>query len=214
METLRLPTNGAAYRIAKRFLDVLLSLAALPMIVLIGAIVAILVKISSPGPVFYRHTRIGLGGKTFSLWKFRTMTHQSDAVFYAHLASDADARNEWMCYRKLRRDPRITRIGRFLRRTNLDELPQILNVLLGQMSLVGPRPVMEEEIPRYGAGMSLYFAVLPGITGMWQVGGRGDVPYERRIALDVEYVSTWSLIRDVHVLAKTFRAVWSGSGAY
>jgi lipopolysaccharide/colanic/teichoic acid biosynthesis glycosyltransferase len=214
MERLRLPTDGVAYRIVKRALDLLLSLAILPVVIPAGVIVALLVKLSSPGPVFYRQPRIGLRGEPFFLWKFRTMICQGESVFRAHLAANADARHEWACYRKLRHDPRITRIGGFLRRTNLDELPQVFNVLLGQMSLVGPRPVVEEEMERYGAGATLYSAVLPGITGMWQVGGRGSVPYERRVALDVEYVSTWSLARDMQVLVQTFHAVWTGRGAY
>jgi lipopolysaccharide/colanic/teichoic acid biosynthesis glycosyltransferase len=211
---LYLPTNRAAYRIGKRALDLLISIAVLPVVLILVAVVAILVKATSPGPIFYRHVRVGLRKKPFGLWKFRTMIHGSDHIFWNHLAENPEARREWQCYRKLKRDPRITKIGSFLRRTNLDELPQILNVLLGDMSLVGPRPVVEEELTRYGAGGTLYAAVLPGITGLWQVSGRGSLPYERRVALDVEYVSTWSFTRDLLVLTKTLNAVWTCRGAF
>ncbi|HEX3472491.1 MAG TPA: sugar transferase [Silvibacterium sp.] len=214
MSTLCLPTNGAAYKIGKRALDLLISIAVLPVVLVLIAVVSVLVKATSPGPIFYRHTRVGLNGKPFGLWKFRTMFHKSDHIFWNHLAESVEAQQEWIRYQKLRRDPRITKIGTFLRRTNLDELPQLFNVLLGEMSLVGPRPVVKDELKRYGAGGTLYAAVLPGITGLWQVSGRGSLPYERRVALDVEYVSTWSLAGDLVVLTKTLNAVWTCRGAY
>src|SRR5580704_1061681 len=162
MNALHLPTNGVRYRVGKRLLDLILAIAILPVVLVLVAIVAIIVKASSPGPIFYRHQRVGLGEKTFGLWKFRTMLYDSDHIFWNHLAQSAEARREWLCYRKRKHDPRITKIGAFLRRTNLDELPQLLNVILGQMSLVGPRPIVEEELKRYGAGETLYAAVLPG----------------------------------------------------
>ena len=214
MDSLHLPTNGLAYRICKRLLDIVLSIVLLPFVLAAMLLVAAAVKLSSPGPIFYRHIRVGRRNKSFHLWKFRTMFHESDRVFWNHLAQNAEARREWLCYRKLRSDPRVTRVGAFLRRSNLDELPQLLNVLVGQMSLVGPRPIVEEELERYGSGGALYTAVLPGITGLWQVSGRGCLPYEQRIALDVEYVSTWSLVRDFVVLTKTFNAVWTCRGAF
>ena len=214
MNTLYLPTNGIGYRIGKRLLDLMLSIAMLPVVLVMVAIVAIVVKASSPGPIFYRQTRVGLRGKTFGLWKFRTMFHQGDLMFWNHLAQSAEARREWVRYRKLRHDPRITPIGALLRRTNLDELPQLLNVLRGNMSLVGPRPIVEEELERYGAGGALYTEALPGITGLWQVSGRGCLPYEKRVALDVEYVTTWSFARDLIVLTRTLNAVWTRRGAY
>jgi len=214
MPVLRLPTNGVEYRIGKRALDIVLTIAVFPIVLPLVAIVAVLVRASSPGPIFYRHTRLGRGGKPFGLWKFRTMFHNSDHIFWNHLAESPEARREWLRYRKLKRDPRITKIGAFLRRTNLDELPQLLNVLLGEMSLVGPRPIVEEELKRYGAGGTLYTAVLPGITGLWQVSGRGSLPYERRVALDVEYVSTWSLGSDAIVLTRTLNAVKTCRGAF
>lgn len=214
MNTLYLPTNGVTYKIVKRLLDIVLSIAVLPIVLILVAIVAVIVKLTSPGPIFYQHRRVGLGRKNFGLWKFRTMFHNSDHIFWNHLAQNADARREWLCYRKLKYDPRITKVGAFLRRTNLDELPQLLNVILGQMSLVGPRPVVEDELKRYGAGEALYSAVLPGITGLWQVSGRGCLPYEKRVALDVEYVSTWSFGQDLVVLTRTLNAIWTCRGAF
>ena len=214
MNALLLPIDGVAYRICKRLLDLLVSIALLPFVLIAIVFVAIIVKASSPGPVFYRHNRIGLKRRPFGLWKFRTMFHDSDQIFWAHLAQNPDARREWLCYRKLKHDPRVTKVGTFLRRSNLDELPQLLNVLLGDMSLVGPRPIVEEELKRYGSGGALYTAVLPGITGLWQVSGRGCLPYERRVALDVEYVSTWSLAADFMVLTKTLNAIWTCRGAF
>lgn len=214
MNTLYLPTNGVTYKIVKRLLDIVLSIAVLPIVLILVAIVAVIVKLTSPGPIFYQHRRVGLGRKDFGLWKFRTMFHNSDHIFWNHLAQNADARREWLCYRKLKYDPRITKVGAFLRRTNLDELPQLLNVILGQMSLVGPRPVVEDELKRYGAGEALYSAVLPGITGLWQVSGRGCLPYEKRVALDVEYVSTWSFGQDLVVLTRTLNAIWTCRGAF
>lgn len=214
MNTLYLPTNGVTYKIVKRLLDIVLSIAVLPIVLILVAIVAVIVKLTSPGPIFYQHRRVGFGRKNFGLWKFRTMFHNSDHIFWNHLAQNADARREWLCYRKLKYDPRITKVGAFLRRTNLDELPQLLNVILGQMSLVGPRPVVEDELKRYGAGEALYSAVLPGITGLWQVSGRGCLPYEKRVALDVEYVSTWSFGQDLVVLTRTLNAIWTCRGAF
>jgi exopolysaccharide production protein ExoY len=214
MNALHLPTNGLTYGICKRLLDVVFCLIVLPFMLVAMGFVAIAVRLSSPGPILYRHRRIGFRNISFNLLKFRTMYHESDWVFWNHLSQSAEARREWRCYRKLRRDPRVTKVGAFLRRFNLDELPQLINVLLGEMSLVGPRPIVEEELQRYGPGGELYAAVLPGITGLWQVNGRGCLPYEQRVALDVEYVSTWSLARDCVVLTRTLTAVWTGRGAF
>jgi len=214
MINLHLPTAGARYRIYKRLLDLVFCLSLSPFVLAAAVFVAIAVKLSSSGPVFYRHRRIGFRNRSFNLWKFRTMFHESDRIFWDHLSQSAEARREWLCYRKLRRDPRVTKVGAFLRRLNLDELPQFINVLRGEMSFVGPRPIVEEELQRYGPGSELYTAVLPGITGLWQVNGRGCLRYEQRVALDVEYVTTWSLARDFVVLTKTFNAVWTCRGAF
>jgi undecaprenyl-phosphate galactose phosphotransferase len=165
-------------------------------------------------PVFYRHERIGRGGRPFGCLKFRTMVPDAAAVLAAHLAARPAARAEWQQDRKLKDDPRITRIGAWLRRTSLDELPQLLNVLRGEMSLVGPRPVVAEELARYGDNIVYYVESTPGLTGLWQVSGRNDLDYRRRVHLDCWYVKNWSLWCDLVILIKTPRAVLRGNGAY
>ncbi|MGB0064908.1 MAG: sugar transferase [Terracidiphilus sp.] len=212
--SLRLPTQRIGYRIVKPAMDLAIAAAILPLAFMLGLAIAILVKISSPGPVFFRHRRVGTGRRPFLLWKFRTMFHGSDHALSLHLARDPDAHQEWARHQKLRQDPRVTRIGRLLRRTHLDELPQLLNVIAGEMSLVGPRPVIEEELKRFGAGDRLYTAAKPGMTGLWQVSGRASLPYERRIALDVQYVATWSVLGDLRVLIRTFGAICDARGVY
>ena len=152
LDTLRLPIHRTGYRVFKSVMDLLLTIAIFPFALVLGVGIAVLVKISSPGPVFFRHRRVGAGLRPFLLWKFRTMFQGSDDTFSLHLANNPDAHREWARHQKLRCDPRVTPIGRFLRRTHLDELPQLLNVLAGEMSLVGPRPVVEEELIRFGAG--------------------------------------------------------------
>ena len=198
----------------KRICDIVLScvliLAALPF--LLG--LALCIRLDSPGPVFFRHTRIGQGGRLFTVFKFRTMRENADGFLREYLALHPDEAEEWAACRKLRADPRITRLGRFLRRTSLDELPQILNVLRGEMSLVGPRPIVQEEIRRYGEIFSLYTLVLPGITGLWQISGRNDCSYEERICLDRSYVVHWSVWLDIYILVKTIPEVFRMRGAY
>ncbi len=213
-EALRLPTRRISYRIVKRAMDLALAAAILPFAFVLGLVIAVLVKISSPGPVFFRHRRVGTGGCPFFLWKFRTMYHGSDHFLSLHLACDPDAHREWARHQKLRRDPRVTPLGRFLRRTHLDELPQLLNVIAGEMSLVGPRPVIKEELKRFGAGDGLYAAAKPGMTGLWQVSGRASLPYERRVALDIQYVATWSVLGDLLVLMRTLAAICDDRGVY
>jgi Undecaprenyl-phosphate galactose phosphotransferase WbaP len=189
---------------------VALGIAALPLMVAI--VLAILIE--SGRPVFFVHGRVGKGGRKFRLWKFRSMVANSEEVLRRHLDSDAVSAAEWRMTHKLRSDPRVTRVGRFLRTTSLDELPQLWNVLRGDMSMVGPRPVVEEELHRYGASADLYLRVLPGVTGLWQVSGRNDTSYDRRVELDRHYVRHWSPALDVKVLVKTVRVVLCGKGAY
>jgi lipopolysaccharide/colanic/teichoic acid biosynthesis glycosyltransferase len=203
-----------SYQIAKRILDVLLAIALVPVLIPVLLALTVVVKLSSRGPVFFRQRRIGQNGRSFYLYKFRTMFSDSDLLLATHLAAMPEARREWEQYYKLRVDPRVTRLGALLRRTSLDELPQILNVLVGHMSLVGPRPVVEEELLRYGASLPFYTAAKPGITGLWQISGRGRLSYEARVSLDVHYVKTWSLLQDLRVLLKTAAAVWRCDGAY
>jgi len=166
------------------------------------AIIALAIKLTSRGPVFYAQTRHGIGGRTFRAWKFRSMIVHADEILPTHLRADPALAEEWRSRHKLRRDPRITGLGRFLRRTSLDELPQFWNILVGEMSLVGPRPIVAEEISRYGEAYSLYQGVLPGLTGLWQVSGRNLLSYQERVALDL------------YILARTVTAVLFARGAY
>ena len=201
-------------RLLKRVLDLAATLAlglfSLPVL----ALVAVAVKLDSPGPVFFAQTRIGKGGRKFRAWKFRTMVRDAEEVLERYLLEHPELREEWLQDQKLRRDPRVTRVGRFLRRTSLDELPQLWNVLRGEMSLVGPRPIVDAEVPRYGPRFALYAQVLPGITGLWQVSGRNDTTYEERVELDSYYVRNWSPWLDLYILARTVWVVLTARGAY
>ena len=204
----------ALFPIAKRALDIVGAGVGLVLLAPFFLIVALMVR-ADGGPAFFAHQRVGRGGKLFGCLKFRSMVIDSQARLEALLASDPAARAEWEATRKLKNDPRITRIGGFLRSTSLDELPQLINVLRGEMSLVGPRPVQEAEIDRYyGASAAHYMAVRPGITGLWQVSGRSETSYESRVALDVSYVSRPSLLADLSILLRTPVAVISRRGAH
>lgn len=167
------------------------------------------------GPALYRHSRVGLNGRTFNCLKYRTMVVGADQMLANHLAKDPLASAEWAATRKLKHDPRITRIGRVMRAASLDELPQLLNVLRGEMSLVGPRPVVHEELEKhYGVtGRNAYAATKPGITGLWQVSGRSGTSYEDRVSLDITYARTWSLFLDMKILLRTVPAVLARRGA-
>jgi len=201
-------------RAIKRFMDlagVLLgSVLVAPVIVLFG----LLIKLDSRGPVFYGHTRVGSGGRKFKAWKFRSMFQDADARLQEYLQKHPELRQEWERDFKLKNDPRVTRVGRFLRRTSLDELPQLWNVLKGEMSLVGPRPIVEAEVPRYADSFDLYQKVTPGMSGLWQVSGRTDTTYGERVALDTYYVRNWSPWLDAYILGRTVRVVIMGKGAY
>jgi exopolysaccharide production protein ExoY len=202
------------FPIAKRALDIIGAGLGLVLLSPFFLIVALMVR-ADGGPAFFAHQRVGRGGKLFGCLKFRSMVIDSQARLEALLASDPAARAEWEATRKLKNDPRITRIGRFLRSTSLDELPQLINVLRGEMSLVGPRPVQVAEIDRYyGASAAHYMAVRPGITGLWQVSGRSETSYESRVALDVSYVSRPSMLTDLSILLRTPVAVLSRRGAH
>ncbi len=198
----------------KRCLDISLlffgAAIALPLIGL-GALV---IKLGSRGPVFFWQERIGRYGRHFWALKFRTMVPNGDDILAAYLAAHPEERIVWRRNRKLKCDPRVTWIGRILRRTSLDELPQLWNVLRGEMSLVGPRPMMREEIPEYGDQFDVCIQVLPGITGLWQVSGRADTSFRQRVALDVEYATTRSLWLDLRILLRTVPVVISRHGAY
>ena len=177
--------------------------------------IAYRIKKEDHGPIFFAHTRIGKDGKPFPCYKFRSMVVNSKEMLEKHLAENPEAKAEWEREFKLKNDPRITPIGQVLRKSSLDELPQIFNVLRGEMSLVGPRPVVQEELDKYyGEAVKEYASVKPGITGLWQVSGRSDVDYPERVAMDVEYVRTRNLWKDIVILYKTFDVVLNKKGAY
>ena len=209
----KLRTNGVAYRLGKRLLDILSVCAFLPYLVPLFLLVALIVKISSPGPVLYRQKRIGRFGREFTLWKFRSMYCNSDEVLFNYLEASPEAAREWKQTHKLRNDPRVTRLGHMLRRTSLDELPQFLNVLLGTMSLVGPRPIVQAEKSQYRESYFFYVSARPGLTGLWQVSGRSNLSYRQRVALDEEYIRSWNLGLDLQILWRTAGAVWTSVGA-
>lgn len=198
--------------VAKRLFDIvgalLLSLLLAPLLLMIS-----LVLVRDSGPIIYSHPRTGRHGRTFGCLKFRTMVPDAEQVLRDLLHHDPQLQREWLRDQKLRNDPRVTAIGRFLRRTSLDELPQLWNVLKGDMSLVGPRPVMREEWQRYGSRLDTYLAAKPGVTGLWQVMGRSDTDYRRRVALDSFYVRKRSLLLDAYILLVTVRVVLGGRGA-
>jgi lipopolysaccharide/colanic/teichoic acid biosynthesis glycosyltransferase len=208
------PSALFRYRVVKRFLDVSLIFLFSPILLLVVGIVAAMVVFSSPGPIFYSHRRIRKNGAFFSMWKFRTMCVNSAEVLEDYLSRHPKARAEWNSSHKLRYDPRITPIGSFLRRYSLDELPQFWNVLVGHMSLVGPRPIVAAEVEKYDDRFDCYCMVKPGLTGLWQVSGRSELDYDQRVALDCNYVNHWSLMRDLKILLKTFVVVLKQDGAY
>jgi len=208
---LLLPLN----RFIKRLVDLSIVVFSLPLVLPLMGGLALLIKIDSPGPVFFRHRRVGEGGRPFYLWKFRTMKVESDQLLEDLLQKDPEAARIWHLYRKLPQDPRLTRVGRFLRKFSLDELPQIFNILKGEMALVGPRPVTEEECRLYyRERASFYLAVKPGLTGLWQVSGRNLLSYEERVQLDTWYVLNWSLWLDLIILVRTIGTVISQRGSF
>jgi exopolysaccharide production protein ExoY len=204
------PIGGAI----KRIFDVVAALAAIAALLPLFAIVCGAVYAECPGPVLFRHRRIGFGGQEFFCLKFRTMVVDAERTLREYLARNEEARREWLTTHKLRNDPRITLLGRLLRHSSLDELPQLFNVLVGHMSIVGPRPIVADEAPLYREYFSLYASARPGLTGLWQVSGRNTTSYPRRVAYDVEYVRNWSFTRDVRIVFATALHVWDGSGAF
>lgn len=208
------PSGLFTYRVLKRGLDLFLVLLCSPVLIPIFMVIAAAVRLSSPGPVFFSHRRLRGHGKFFTMWKFRTMCVNSQEVLEEYLASNPEARLEWHRTHKLKDDPRVTGVGAFLRRTSLDELPQLWNVFNGSMTLVGPRPIVAAEVEKYGVGFAAYCKVKPGITGLWQVSGRSGTSYQRRIELDCAYVDNWSFVGDVSILFKTFGTVVKQDGAY
>jgi exopolysaccharide production protein ExoY len=198
----------------KRALDIVIASAGLVVLWPLMLMVALAIRYTDPGPAVFGHERIGLNGRRFKCLKFRSMIVNSEAALREHLARDPAAAAEWAASQKLKHDPRITRLGKILRETSLDELPQLWNVLKGEMSIVGPRPIVSAEVRRYGNDFQSYAATKPGITGLWQVMGRSDCSYDERVSLDVDYVRNWSILRDIWIIARTFIVVFARKGSY
>ena len=221
-EILVIPETGAGVgvrrdlprRAVKRTMDIVGALVAIvlcsPMLIMLGAAVAL----TSRGPVLFIQRRIGRDGRSFPLVKFRTMHRRAESLLEEYLDRHADLAEQWARHRKLQTDPRITAAGGVLRRFSLDELPQLFNVLAGHMSLVGPRPVVEEELTYYGDRLPEILALRPGLTGLWAVSGRSEIGYEERVELEHRYVRTWGIRGDASILLRTIPAVFRGSGAY
>jgi lipopolysaccharide/colanic/teichoic acid biosynthesis glycosyltransferase len=195
-------------------MNMVVALGALVFLLPVMLLIAITVHVQDGGPVLFAHRRIGLNGRTFRCLKFRSMAVDAEQRLAALLESDPAARAEWEADHKLRQDPRVTRLGAFLRKTSLDELPQLLNVLRGDMSLVGPRPIVEAEVEKYGRRFRDYCAVKPGITGLWQVSGRNDTGYRTRVALDSVYARRRHLGLDAYIIVATVPAVLTRRGSY
>ena len=206
-------SRSRAQRAAKRTYDITAALAGLVFLSPAMVIVALFVKLQDGGPVLFAHRRIGKNGAAFKCYKFRSMVLDADKRLVALLASDPDAAEEWARDQKLRNDPRVTPLGRFLRKSSLDELPQLFNILKGDMSVVGPRPIVADEIVRYGAHFEAYKSVTPGITGPWQVSGRNDVTYDERVEMDAEYAANWTVAGDIWITLKTVPSVLFSRGA-
>lgn len=203
-----------SYTVVKRAIDIAGSLALLTLAAPVFLLIAIVVRMSSPGPIFYCERRVGRFGKHFTIFKFRSMYTKE----YLHrVMKYRESEHEQMqrrISRKHAHDPRITRVGEILRKLSLDELPQLFNVLRGDMSLVGPRPVVDAELVNYGSYAIFYKLVFPGLSGLWQVSGRNDVNYQTRVRMDVAYCRKWSLLLDLSILFKTLPAVLKRKGAY
>ncbi|CDZ23672.1 bacterial sugar transferase family protein [[Clostridium] cellulosi] len=198
------------YNVLKRFFDILLSVIGLIILSPVFLIISIIIKLTSPGPVLYKHKRVGYMGEEIEIYKFRSMVVDSDNFEKYFTKEQMKHFKENF---KLENDPRITKIGKFLRKSSLDELPQLINIIKGQMSIVGPRPIVKDEVKKYGIYADTYFSVKPGLTGLWQVCGRSNTTYEERVQLDVKYVQNRSLLNDLKIILKTFGAVVTSKGA-
>jgi len=204
------------YKILKRFLDFLFSFLLIILLLPLFLIIGILIKTSSKGSIIYIQKRMGKNNTTFSCYKFRTMYPQSKYLLKKILIKNPNLKNEFEKTRKMINDPRITPIGKFLRFSSLDELPQIFNVLMGEMSFIGPRPIVKSEIKKYGNNFEKAFSLSPGISGLWQVSGRNNLSYKRRIELDIFYSKNINFILDIKIFIKTFKVILFpyGKGAY
>lgn len=207
-------TGSILWRASKRAVDLTFGLVAIAATLPVMLVIAIVIKFESPGPILFVHRRVARGGREFRLIKFRTMVCDAEVRLEAFLRANADSRAEWSERQKLRLDPRITRVGRLLRKGSLDELPQLFNIIMGHMSLVGPRAITREEVPRFGDYAPSILAIKPGLTGLWAVSGRGDLSQQQRAQLEYQYVTNWSMLLDGKILLRTVPAVFRGHGAY
>jgi Undecaprenyl-phosphate galactose phosphotransferase WbaP len=198
----------------KRILDISLILLAGPFILISFFVISLLIALDSKGGVLYSQTRIGKDGRKFKALKFRTMILNADQLLQRYLDESPDLKAEWLATHKLKRDPRVTRVGAVLRKLSLDELPQFWNIFIGDMSLIGPRPIVDEEVEKYGRCFELYKQARPGLTGLWQVSGRSDTSYQRRVELDEYYLLNRSIKLDIQILFKTVYVVIGRKGAY
>lgn len=205
--------NKVIYNFIKRTFDIIVSFCAMILLLPLFVVIGILIKIDSKGPVFFLQKRIGKDGKMFKLYKFRTMHINADKELRRILANDEEARAEYEVNKKLEQDPRITRIGKIIRRLSLDELPQLINILVGDMSFVGPRPYLYREKKDMGNYYKKIILVKPGLTGLWQVSGRSDVSFDARLKLDEEYLEKVSLKLDAKIFLKTFFIIFKKEGA-
>lgn len=196
----------------QRVLDCLVCLLVAPLALLICAVLAAIIRLDG-GPAIYFQRRIGLGGRPFNCLKFRSMVLDADQRLQTVLAQDPAARAEWDRYQKLSVDPRVTRFGRLIRATSLDELPQLMNVWRGEMSIVGPRPIMADQVGLYGESFRTYCLLRPGITGLWQIGGRNECTFAERVRFDMQYARTWSILQDLRIVLLTIPAVFARRGA-
>jgi Undecaprenyl-phosphate galactose phosphotransferase WbaP len=199
---------------AKRALDLAITIAFAPLFLPLVALMAALIRLESPGPALYANERIGYRGRMFKAWKLRSMVVNGDEVLRRYLNDHPEEKQIWQTKQKLKRDPRLTGIGRFLRKTSIDEIPQFWNVLKGDMSVVGPRPFLESQVEMYGPSFQLYKQVRPGITGLWQVSGRNHLTFKERVQLDAYVIQNWSVWMDIYILARTISVVLTAKGAY
>lgn len=199
---------------SKRVFDLILAAISITVLSPLLIILAITVRFSDGGPAMFGHTRVGFSGKPFKCWKFRSMAPNSEALLQQHLAANPEAAQEWKLNQKFQNDPRVTPLGYFIRKYSIDELPQLFNILTGDMSFVGPRPIQRSESEKYGRSLRHYLRSRPGLTGLWQISGRSDSTYKKRVVFDRYYVTHWSMLTDLVLIFKTVPVAITGSGSY
>ena len=214
IQQIEVKNSGVRGMFIKRALDIVLALAVLMLMAPVMIVIGIIIKLSDGGNAIFTQPRIGRGAVEFDCLKFRTMVLDAPETLAEILANDEQAAREWEQDQKLKNDPRVTKFGKFLRKTSLDELPQLWNILKGDMSVVGPRPIIEDEVSKYGRHFRAYASVTPGVTGLWQISGRSDTTYEERVQLDAKYANTQTVWLDLKILFLTIPAVLFSKGAY